>query len=207
MPSNLRQKAEKKSRQSDVMSDMENLVVMLGIYSINAVDSQLSENEENMDRSSNERQTNGNQSGDDFRTLLNTNSVGNSDITSETVRMISSDITNQVSSKMNEFKVILNLHNRETVEKPISDQVLPTIRETLGKIRSAARPNVDLTSSERHRSPEMHCRKKGWENIPELNNLLVIKIITILRTHLSLMEVKKITTKTERCSNKIVVHW
>ena len=40
------------------MSDTENLDVMLGTYSRNEVNSPLSENEENMDRRSNERQTN-----------------------------------------------------------------------------------------------------------------------------------------------------
>ena len=41
---------------------MENLVVMLGTYSKNEVDSQLSENDENMDQRSYERQTNTNDS-------------------------------------------------------------------------------------------------------------------------------------------------
>ena len=89
MPSTGKQKArEMRSRQSDVMSGIENLDVLLGSYSRNETNSQLSGNEDNMDRMSNERQTNTNQSGDDFRTLLNTNSIGNSDVTSETVRMI-----------------------------------------------------------------------------------------------------------------------
>ena len=46
-----------------------------------------------MDQRSNERQTKPNPSGDDFRTLLNTNSVGNSEFASETIRLINSEIT------------------------------------------------------------------------------------------------------------------
>ena len=162
MPSIRKQKArEKRSRQWDVMSDMENLDIMLGTYSRNKVDSQLSKNDENMDRGSNERPTNTNPSGDDFRTLLNTNNVGNSDMTSETLRMINSEFTSQVSSKINEFKIDSNLHIRETIEQVISDQVLLSIRETLSVINSGARPNVDLMSSERHRSPEIPERKLG----------------------------------------------
>ena len=164
MPSARKQRSkEKRSRQSDVM---------LGTYSRNGVDSQLSENEENLDRRSNERQTNTNPSGDDYRTLLNTNSVGNNDMTSDNVRLINSEITSQVSSKINEFKVDSNLHIRETVEQVISDQVLRTIRETLGEIGNGARPNVDLTSSERHRSPEMQCSKRAWKNIPKSNKTI-----------------------------------
>ena len=76
MPSTRKQKAkEKRSRQSDVMSDVEILDVMLGTYSRNEMDSQLSDNDENMDQRSNERLTNTNPNGDDFRTLFNTNSV------------------------------------------------------------------------------------------------------------------------------------
>ena len=97
------------------MPDIEILDVMLGKYSRNEVDSQLSENDENMDQRTNERQTNTNPSGDDLRTFLNTNSVGNSDITPETVRIINSEITNQVFSKICEFNVDLNLHIRKTI--------------------------------------------------------------------------------------------
>ena len=51
MPTTSKQKArEKRSRQSDTMSDMKNLDVLLGTYSRNGVSSQLSENEENLDR-------------------------------------------------------------------------------------------------------------------------------------------------------------
>ena len=68
-----------------------------------------------MDQRSNERQTKTNPSGDDLRAFLNTNRVGNSDITPETVRIINSEITNQVFSKISEFNVDLNLHIRETI--------------------------------------------------------------------------------------------
>ena len=151
------------------MSDMEILDVMLGAYSRIGVVSQLSEDEGNLYRSSNEQQTTTNPSDDDFRTLLNTNSVGNSDMTSETVRVINSEVTSQVSNKISGIKVDLKLHIRETIEQVISDQVLLTIRETLGEISSCVRPNMDLPSSEQPRSPKMHCRKKAWKNIPKMN--------------------------------------
>ena len=70
---------------------------------------------------------------------------------------------------MNEFKTDMNLPIRETIEQVISDQVLPTISETLGEISRSARMNADLTSSERHWSPKTHCHKKDWENLTKLN--------------------------------------
>ena len=90
-------------------------------------------------------------------------------MTSEPLRTINSEITSQVSGKIGEFKVYLYLQIRETIKQVISDQVLPIIRETSGEISSGARPNVDIPSSARHRSPETHCRKKAWRNIPNLN--------------------------------------
>ena len=86
--------------------------------------------------------------------------------------MINSEITSQVSSKMNESEVDLNLHLRETIEQVIADQILPTIRETMVEISNGARANVDLTSSERYRIPEMHYSKKTWDNIPKLNKII-----------------------------------
>ena len=89
MPSTRKKNAkEKRCRQSDVMSHIENLDVMLGSDSRKETGSQLSENEENTDRWSNERQNNTNRIGVDFRTLLDTNSAGNSEIISETVRLL-----------------------------------------------------------------------------------------------------------------------
>ena len=59
MPSTRKQKAmEKRSRQSDMMSDMENLDVMLGSYSRNEIGSQNNGNVEDTDQRSSERQTN-----------------------------------------------------------------------------------------------------------------------------------------------------
>ena len=56
----------------------------------------------------------------------------------------------------------------EITSQVISDQILPTIRETLGEISCSAWTNVDLTSSERHRSHEIQFRKKVWKNVPNM---------------------------------------
>ena len=71
MPSTRKQKAkEKRSRQSDVMSDLENMKVMLGNYSGNHSDEELNENIE-MDSRSNGTRTDMVGNCEDFRTLLN----------------------------------------------------------------------------------------------------------------------------------------
>ena len=69
---------------------MKNLDVVLGSHSRNGAGSQLSENDGNVDLMSGDgdRQHEANVNGEDFRTLLNTNSRGSSEFTAETVRMI-----------------------------------------------------------------------------------------------------------------------
>ena len=48
--------------------------------------------------------------------------------------MINSENTSQVSGRIVEIKMDLNLHVRETIGQVISGQVLPIIRETLGEV-------------------------------------------------------------------------
>ena len=70
MPSTRKQKArEKRSRQSDVMSDLENMNVMLGNYPENQSDVDLNENVE-VDSRSNGTRTDMVRNCEDFRTLL-----------------------------------------------------------------------------------------------------------------------------------------
>ena len=88
MPSTRRQKTrEKRSRQLDIMSDVENVDVMLGSYSGNIEGIDHSENEMNLDSESGRPQRNSNATGEDSRSLL-TNSRVNSEITIETTRVI-----------------------------------------------------------------------------------------------------------------------
>ena len=67
MPSTRKQKAkEKRSRQSDVMSDIDNLDLMLGSCARNEAESQLSQSEENVDLRPSERQEGSNPNGHNF---------------------------------------------------------------------------------------------------------------------------------------------
>ena len=95
MPSTRKQKAkERRSRQLDIMSDVENVDVMLGNYStINHQDDDRSETEINLDSESSRPQRASNVTGEDFMSLL-TNSRENSDITIETNRLINEEISN-----------------------------------------------------------------------------------------------------------------
>ena len=101
MPPTRKQKAkEKKCRQSDVMFDLENMDIMLGNHSGNDLDSQR-ETDGNLE--SNGLQT-FNPTSEDFRSLVDTNSRKNREITIETARMINNEITTEVTRKLNELE-------------------------------------------------------------------------------------------------------
>ena len=90
MPSTRKQKAkERRSRQLDMLSDVENVDILLGSYSREDKDNNADETEAYLDSGSNRPQQSSNVIGEDFRSLLNTNSRENSEITIDTTRMIS----------------------------------------------------------------------------------------------------------------------
>ena len=104
MSSTRRQKAkEKRSRQSNMMSDLEDMNVMLGNYPGNSSDEELNENIE-IDPRSNGTRTDMARNCEDFRSLLNTeNRIGN-EVTIDTSRCISGEISQQVPRKIDELK-------------------------------------------------------------------------------------------------------
>ena len=109
MPSTRKQKAkEKRSRHSDVMSDIENLDVMLGNYTNSDTRDQEAVDQIEIDPESRRRQQDLDQNEPNYSSLLNTNLSENSEITVETSRMISSEISSQMSRKIEEMKSDLN---------------------------------------------------------------------------------------------------
>ena len=85
-----------------------------------------------LDSGSSRPQQNSNIIGEDFRLLLNTNSRENSEITIETTRMISEQISNQMSRKLNEIKTSLNFQIQDTFSNAITEKIVPSIQNTLG---------------------------------------------------------------------------
>ena len=71
MPSTRKQKArESRSRQFDMMSDAENVDIMLGSYSRDDERNEQSESELNLDSGSSRPQQNSNLTGKDFKSIL-----------------------------------------------------------------------------------------------------------------------------------------
>ena len=106
MPSTRKQKAkERRSRQLDMLSDVENVDIMLGSYTRDDEENNVSEDGVNLDSGSSRPQQSSNLLGEDFRSLLNTNSRENSEIAIEITRLINEEISNQLSRKVNEMKL------------------------------------------------------------------------------------------------------
>ena len=156
MPSTKKQKAKKKrSRQSDVMPDLENMDEMLGNYSRNDLDCQSGEREIEGGLESNGLQT-ANPTSEDFRFLINSNSRENSKITIETARMIHNEITTQVTRKLDDCREDLNALILEVINSAIAEKGLSSIQNELGVQKSGLNTTRDHQSSRLDRSPEDH---------------------------------------------------
>ena len=123
MPSTRKQKAkERRSRQLDMLSDVENVDIILGSYSRDDEENNISENEVNMDSVSNMPQQNSNVFGEHFRSLLKTNSKENSEITIETTRRINEEISNQLSRKLNKIENSFNVQIQVAISSAITEK-------------------------------------------------------------------------------------
>ena len=135
MPSTRKQKAkERRSRQLDMLSDVENVDIMLGSYSREDDENNVSENEVNLDSGSSRPKQSSNVIGKDFRSLLNTNSRENSEITIEITRLINEEISNKMSRKFNEIKNSLDFQIQNANSSAITEKILPSIQNTLEEL-------------------------------------------------------------------------
>ena len=182
MPSTRKQKAkERRSRQLDIMSDTENVDIMLGSYARDDERIEQSENELNLDSGSNRPHQNSNLVGEDFRSLLNTNSRENSEITIETTRMINEEISNQMAGKLNEIKTSLNSQVQSAISAAITNTILPSIQNTLGTHGRSNFTVVDPGSDGLQLGPRTSNstmedqRSSGPQRNPEVVNMLNTK--------------------------------
>ena len=154
MPSTRKQKAkEKRSRQSDVMSDLENMNIMLGNYSGNHSDEELNENPD-LDSRSNGIRTDMVRNCEDFRTLLNQEDRTTGDISVETTRLITDEITQQMLRKVDELKRDLNSQIAETITSLIIERILPSNQITMTNQNSVFREEMDQRSGRLNRTAE-----------------------------------------------------
>ena len=120
MPSTKKQKAKvKSSRQLDVISDLENVNIMLGSDSRNETRNEQGESDVDSEPEFNRLQLNSNLVSEDFRSLHNTNRRESSEMTIETTRINNDEITNQVTRKLDEIRFGLNSQIREAINSQL----------------------------------------------------------------------------------------
>ena len=164
MPSTRKQKAkEKRSRQSDVMSDLENMNVMLENFPGNQSDVDLNENVE-VDSRSNGTRTDMVKNCEDFRTLLTSEDRNRRETTMETNRLFSEEISYQMDRKIVELKRNLNTQITESINSAIHDSILPSIQNSLSGQNSGLGTNVDSRSSKLSRDTEGKKHQSAWGN-------------------------------------------
>ena len=164
MPSTRKQKArEKRSRHSDVMSDLENMNVTLGNYPENQSDVDLNENVE-VDSRSNGTRTDLVRNCEDFRTLLTSEDRNRCETSTETNRLISEEIFYQMNRKMDDLKRNLDTQITESINSAIHESILPSIQNSLTGQNSGLGTNVDLRSSRLSRNTEGKKHQSAWGN-------------------------------------------
>ena len=154
---------EKRSRQSDVMSDLESMNVMLGNNPENQSDVDLNENVE-VDSRSNGTKTDMVRNCEDFRTLLTSEDRNRCGTTMETNRLISEEISYQMNRKTDELKRNLDTQITESINSAIHDSILPSIQNSLSGQNSGLGTNVDSRSSRLSRNTEGKKHQSAWEN-------------------------------------------
>ena len=165
MPSTRKQRAkERHSRQLDIMSDTENLDVMLGSYPRNELGNDSDRNGE-IDLGSDGTRGDPLQNSEDFRSLLNSNSNENSESTVETMRLVNSEIT----KKIDELRRELNSQLVDVINSAITEKVLPDIRNLVSNQNPVFREEVDQRSSGLNRTTEAKFVKDAWKGNSKLN--------------------------------------
>ena len=109
-----------------MMSDIENLDVMLGSYQR---DNRESQNGNNVHERS-DRREGFNQNENDYRSYMNTN-LSEKNLTVETSRAINSEISSQMSEKFEEIQTNLNSQILDVNNAAIETKVLPSIKNAV----------------------------------------------------------------------------
>ena len=153
MLSTSKQKAkERRSIQSDVMSVIEKLDVMLRSCQRDDCEIQNGNDGGEKDPRSIGREESSNQNEFDYRSYLSANPSDNSCLTVETSRTMSSEISTQMSWKFEEMQSSPTSQILNVINTAIETRVLPRIKNAVSRQNSAKNANLDLRSDGLHHS-------------------------------------------------------
>ena len=145
MPSTRRQKVKaRKSRELDMLSDIENMDIVIGNSDTNSIERELrnvydGSVETNRDHESNERNTQGSSSqANEFRKFRNIHDahVGRENSDRDNLETLSSELNDRISREINSLIGTVNVQIQRTVEEAICSQVLPQVQNVLREVQN-----------------------------------------------------------------------
>ena len=142
MPSTRRQKVKaRKSRELDMLSDIENMDILIGNSDTNSIERELrnvydGSVETNRDHDSNERNTQGSSSqANEFRNIHDVH-VGRENSDRDNLETLSSELNDRISREINGLIGTVNVQIQRTVEEAICRQVLPQVQNVLREVQN-----------------------------------------------------------------------
>ena len=124
---------------------------MLGNYQRDNSETQNENDEGETASGSIRREEKSNQNENDYRSYLNTNLSENSCLAVKTSKAITSEISSQMSRKLEEMQSCLNFQILDVINTVIETRVFPCIKNVVESQNPARNVNLDLRSDRPHR--------------------------------------------------------
>ena len=146
MPSTRRQKAKtRKSREMDMMSDMDNLDVMLGNGSENPIERELTEAiEQSSVRSDSEANL---YQRDDYRNFSHENSEYRQNDVRQSFETFSNEFNLRLSQEMDSMMAMVHSQINRAISTAISEKVLPEIQNIVSSMSSSGNRDTEASMS------------------------------------------------------------
>ena len=148
MPSTRRQKAKsRKLRELDMMSDFENMDVILGNDNINPIERELSNvirnSENHCDTESNSQFRENNPQGNVFGHYVHENIVPRVDRFQETIKPFTSEFNMRFSQKMDSMMSIMHTQINRAITSAIAERVIPEIQNIVNSMSSSGNRDTE----------------------------------------------------------------
>ena len=152
MPSTRRQKAKaRKSREMDMMSDFENMEVVLGSDSVNPIERELSnvignteshcDNESNLQSGEDDSHVNG------FGHYVHENMIPRQDRFQETMESFTSEFNMRLSEEMDSMMSMMHNQINRAIRSAIAERVIPQIQNIVSSMSSSGYRDTEVSSS------------------------------------------------------------
>ena len=175
MPTTRKQKKARKSRRIEMLSDIENLEIMLG-------ENHFARNERDESISSNQARRTGSASGDEFENNDENNHLNIGDFgpgtsanhgqnstggnSSAEIKKLSSELNTRLSKELDEMMSSVNAQIQRAFSDAISDQILPQIQSVLNA--GLGQPTLNRWNAPSER-PEMNSEEAYGEKTKKNN--------------------------------------